>query len=137
MFAAVEFTASASGGEGPYSFSWTFGDKSGDNGTPVLHEYANAGIYTVQLVIEDSAGRSLELTQNVTLEASSDDDETVVSPEPTEIEGGDSNFDIYATSTGGIGLLLIFGLFGRKRRESFLEAERRKMHGEGSIWDKN
>ena len=137
MFAAVEFTASASGGEGPYSFSWTFGDKSGDNGTTVLHEYANAGIYTVQLVIEDSAGRSLELTQNVTLEASSDDDETVVSPEPTEIEGGDSNFDIYATSTGVIGLLLIFGLFGRKRRESFLEAERRKMHGEGSIWDKN
>ena len=137
MFASVEFTAYASGGVGPYSFSWTFGDKSGDNGTPVLHEYADAGIYFVQLTITDSAGSRLILTENVTLEAADDGDGTVVAPEPTEIEGGDSNFDIYATSTGVIGLLLIFGLFGRKRRESFLEAERRKMHGEDSIWDKS
>ena len=137
MFASVEFTAYASGGVGPYSFSWTFGDKSGGNGTPVLHEYADAGIYLVQLTITDSAGSRLILTENVTLEALDDGDGTVVAPEPTEIEGGESNFDIYATSTGVIGLLLIFGLFGRKRRESFLEAERRKMHGEDSIWDKS
>ena len=137
MFASVEFTAYASGGVGPYSFSWTFGDKSGDNGTPVLHEYADAGINLVQLTITDSAGSRLILTENVTLEALDDGDGTVVAPEPTEIEGGESNFDIYATSTGVIGLLLIFGLFGRKRRESFLEAERRKMHGEDSIWDKS
>ena len=52
-----------------------------------------------------------------------------------EVGGGGISFDIYATSTGAIGLLLIFGLFGRKRRESFLDAERRKMHGEGSLWD--
>ena len=54
-----------------------------------------------------------------------------------DAEDGDSNFDIYATGTGVIGLLLIFGLFGRKRSESFLDAERRKMRGEGSMWDKN
>ena len=137
MFASVEFTAYASGGVGPYSFSWTFGDKSGDNGTPVLHEYADAGTYLIQLTITDSAGSRFILTENVTLEAADDGDGTVVAPEPTEIEGGESNFDIYATSTGVIGLLLIFGLFGRKRRESFLEAERRKMHGEDSIWDKS
>ena len=102
-----------------------------------MSEYADAGIYLVQLTITDSAGSRLILTENVTLEALDDGDGTVVAPEPTEIEGGESNFDIYATSTGVIGLLLIFGLFGRKRRESFLEAERRKMHGEESIWDKS
>ena len=101
----------------------------------MLHEYADAGIYLVQLTIIDSAGSRLTLTENVTIQALDDEDGTVVAPEPTEIEGGDSNFGIYATSTGVIGLLLIFGLFGRKRREGFLEAERRKMRGEDSIWD--
>jgi len=135
MFASVEFTAYASGGEGPYLFSWTFGDKTQNNGTPVLHEYVNAGTYTVQLNIADSMGRTLTLIENITIELDSEDEGEIASPEPTEIEGGDSNFGIYATSTGVIGLLLMFGLFGRKRREGFLEAERRKMRGEDSIWD--
>ena len=91
MFASVEFTAYASGGVGPYSFSWTFGDKSGDNGTPVLHEYADAGTYLIQLTITDSAGSCSIPTENVTLEAADDGDGTVVAPEPTEVEGGESN----------------------------------------------
>ena len=135
MFASVEFTAYASGGEGPYSFSWTFGDRTEDNGTPVLHEYVSAGTYAVQLNIVDSMGRTLTMIDNITIESDSEEDDEIASPEPTEIEGGDSNFSIYATSTGVIGLLLIFGLFGRKRREGFLEAERRKIRGEDSIWD--
>ena len=135
MFASVEFTAYASGGEGPYSFSWTFGDKTEGNGTPVLHEYVSAGTYAVQLNIVDSMGRTLTMIDNITIESDSEEDDEIASPEPTEIEGGDSNFSIYATSTGVIGLLLIFGLFGRKRREGFLEAERRKIRGEDSIWD--
>ncbi len=135
MFASVEFTAYASGGESPYSFSWTFGDKTQENGTPVLHEYVNAGTYAVQLNIADSMGRTLTLIENITIEPDSESEGEITTPEPTEIEGGDSNFGIYATSTGVIGLLLIFGLFGRKRREGFLEAERRKMRGEDSIWD--
>ena len=73
----------------------------------------------------------------MTLEALDDGDGTVVAPEPTEIEGGESNFDIYATSTGVIGLLLIFGSSDESGERSFLEAERRKMHGEESIWDKS
>ena len=135
MFASVEFTAYASGGEGPYSFSWTFGDKTEGNGTPVLHEYVSAGTYAVQLNIVDSMGRTLTMIDNITIESDSEEEDEIASPEPTEIEGGDSNFSIYATSTGVIGLLLIFGLFGRKRREGFLEAERRKIRGEDSIWD--
>jgi len=135
MFASVEFTAYASGGESPYSFSWTFGDKTQENGTPVLHEYVNAGTYAVQLNIADSMGRTLTLIENITIEPDSESEGEITTPEPTEIEGGDSNFGLYATSTGVIGLLLIFGLFGRKRREGFLEAERRKMRGEDSIWD--
>jgi len=30
---------------------------------------------------------------------------------------------------------LIFGLFGRKRRESFLDEERRKVYRDESQWD--
>ena len=133
--AAFEFTAAAQGGEGAYTFSWQFGDNSEGSGTPVLHEYSAIGNYTILLIIEDSAGRILTLSENITIESDSEGEGEITSPEPTEIEGGDSNFSIYATSTGVIGLLLIFGLFGRKRREGFLEAERRKIRGEDSIWD--
>ena len=135
MVAAFEFTASASGGEGPYKFTWQFGDKVEGNGTPILHEYAADGNYTVELTIEDSAGRTLVLTELVSFEVETEGETDAITPvEPGE-EEDDSNFDIYATTTGVIGLLLIFGLFGRKRRESFLEAERKKARGEGSIWD--
>ena len=64
-----------------------------------------------------------------------DGEDNIIDPILDELMGEEGNFDLYATGTGVIGLLLIFGLFGRKRRESFLEAERRKARGEGSIWD--
>ena len=119
---AFDFTAFASGGEGPYTFSWEFGDKARGNGTPILHEYSSAGNYTVQLTVQDSSGRTLVLTELISIVSEAEEDGDGIAPVQTESDGNDSNFDIYATSTGVIGLLLIFGLFGRKRRESFLEA---------------
>ena len=137
MVASVEFTGTANGGEGPYTFTWMLGDDVERNGSLILHEYARAGEYTVQLRIEDSAGRSLQLEENITITKTEVVDESDgISATQEGIDGDGTNFDIYATSTGAIGLLLIFGLFGRKRRESFLEAERQKLYGgDGSIWD--
>ena len=106
-----------------------------ENGSIVLHEYAKEGEFAIRLTIEDSAGRTLQLEDTINITANVDEDNGEISQTQEGLDEGDSNFDIYATGTGVIGLLLIFGLFGRKRRESFLEAERRKMHGEGSIWD--
>ena len=88
------------------------------------------------MIIEDSAGRTLELEEMITI-VKEGGEGGVITPPEEGLDGDGSNFDIYATSTGAIGLLLIFGMFGRKRRETFLDAERRKAHGEGSIWDHN
>ncbi len=133
--ATFEFTATISGGEGPYTYAWRFGDNSSSSAqSPVIHEYASMGTYTVQVTIEDSEGRTLILEEEIVITDGGDED-NIIDPILDELMGEEGNFDLYATGTGVIGLLLIFGLFGRKRRESFLEAERRKARGEGSIWD--
>ena len=134
MVASVEFYGTASGGEGPYTFTWKFGDDTGGEGSTILHEYARTGEFTVELIIEDSAGRTLELEEIITIVKAGGEGGGITPPEEG-LDGDGSSFDIYATSTGAIGLLLIFGMFGRKRRETFLDAERRKAHGEGSMWE--
>jgi PKD repeat protein len=133
--ATFEFTATISGGEEPYTYAWRFGDNTSSSAeSPVIHEYARFGKFTVQVTVSDSEGRTLILEEEITI-TDGDDEGNIIAPILDELSGGDGNFDIYATGTAVIGLLLIFGLFGRKRRESFLEAERRKARGEGSIWD--
>ena len=49
--ATFEFTATISGGEGPYTYAWRFGDNSSSNGDSlIIHEYARFGNYTVQVL---------------------------------------------------------------------------------------
>ena len=136
MVASFEFTGVADGGEGPYSFVWDFGDGEGAQDMEiVLHQYAKYSEYTVQLTITDSTGESVQMERKIYISPADNEGDDGLSSAGDDAGDGNSNFDIYATGTGVIGLLLIFGLFGRKRRESFLEVERRKMYGEGSIWD--
>jgi PKD repeat protein len=52
------FSATASGGVPPYSFSWNFGDGSQASGTTVTHSYAAAGTFNVTLTAIDSASHS-------------------------------------------------------------------------------
>ncbi|TMI16818.1 PKD domain-containing protein, partial [Candidatus Bathyarchaeota archaeon] len=70
----VTFTASASGGTAPYSFSWSFGDGSIDSGSTVTHVYSSAGTFNVILVVSD--GGSPQQTAN------SQKSVTVTSPPP-------------------------------------------------------
>jgi PKD repeat protein len=51
----VWFTASASGGTGPYNFTWTFGDGASRSGATVYHSYSTAGSYNVDLTTKDSS----------------------------------------------------------------------------------
>ena len=134
MVATFQFDCVGYGGEGTYTYIWDFGDEKYDTGTSVLHEYERYGEYIVTCSIEDSAGSSLEIEKPITV-IKPDDEEGGVSPTQEGLGEGGSNLDLYATSAGAVGLLLIFGLFGRKRRGGFLEAERLKASGEGSIWD--
>ena len=52
----VTFTASASGGTAPYSFTWDFGDGQTGVGLSVVKSWANAGTYTVTLRVANSEG---------------------------------------------------------------------------------
>ena len=51
---SVTFTAAASGGTAPYTFSWSFGDGTNGNGATTAHTYLKAGSYTVSLTTKDS-----------------------------------------------------------------------------------
>ncbi len=51
----VSFSALASGGQGSYTFAWTFGDGESGFGQSVSHNYTAAGTYQIQVVVSDSA----------------------------------------------------------------------------------
>ncbi len=60
------FSASASGGVGPYSFSWSFGDNTTGTGVNVQHSYSAAPVnYTVTLRVTDSKGSTLAISQQI------------------------------------------------------------------------
>ena len=71
----VTFTATASGGTVPYTFSWNFGDGTNGNGATTTHTYLKSGSYTVSLTTKD--GGSPQQT------AASQQSVTVTSPPPT------------------------------------------------------
>lgn len=54
---AVTFTASATGGVGPYSFTWDFGDGDKAVGTTVGHVYVSEQAFNVTVSVLDSANR--------------------------------------------------------------------------------
>jgi len=70
----ITFTASASGGTTPYSFTWTFGDGSNATGSTVTHTYTSAGTFTVVLTVKDSGSPQQTVTSQQSV--------TVTSPPP-------------------------------------------------------
>ena len=70
----VSFTASASGGTAPYTFSWAFGDGATGTGAAVYHTYSTTGSYSVVLTAKDSSPSQQTATSQQTI--------TVTSPPP-------------------------------------------------------
>src|SRR5947209_268450 len=70
----VSFTASASGGTGPYNYTWAFGDGMTGTGITVYHTYSTAGSYNVLLTVKDSSPSQQTATSQQTI--------TVTSPPP-------------------------------------------------------
>jgi PKD repeat protein len=70
----VWFTAFASGGTGPYNFTWAFGDGAIGTGVSPYHTYATAGSYNVLLTTKDSSPSQQTATSQQTI--------TVTSPPP-------------------------------------------------------
>ena len=50
----VTFEGSASGGTGPYAYSWTFGDGSAGLGATVAHTYSASGSFVATLTVTDA-----------------------------------------------------------------------------------
>jgi len=61
----VTFTATASGGTSPYTFSWSFGDGLSATGASVTHSYTTNGTYTVTLTTNDSGGRTATTSNTI------------------------------------------------------------------------
>ena len=57
------FTDQSTGGKGPYSYQWQFGDSNTSTLQNPTHVYANAGTYTVTLTVTESLSTSNTLTK--------------------------------------------------------------------------
>ena len=67
----ARFYGNVSGGTGPYSYTWVFGDHSSSSLPDPLHQYNATGTYTVQLWVNDSGGGSSHASMSVTVRTSS------------------------------------------------------------------
>lgn len=65
---AVNFSSTVSGGTGPISVAWSFGDGTNDTGPSVQHAYTNPGEFSVTVWVNDSGGGAVKssLTVDVT-----------------------------------------------------------------------
>src|SRR5881396_702319 len=67
----VTFSASASGGTTPYSFSWSFGDGASGTGSSTSHTYSSAGTFNVVLTVKDSSSPQQTATSQQSVSVSS------------------------------------------------------------------
>jgi len=76
----VTFDAAATGGTGPYTFSWDLGDASTATGTNIDHTYTKASNYTVVLTTTDHLGDTTISSKTVSINPAS----TIQPPPPTQ-----------------------------------------------------
>jgi PKD repeat protein len=63
----VAFTGTASGGTGPYTWAWDFGDSGTANVQSPSHTFATANTFTVALTVTDSASATYTRTYSITV----------------------------------------------------------------------
>jgi len=76
----ITFDAAATGGTGPYTFSWDLGDASTATGTNIDHMYTKASNYTVVLTTTDHIGDTTISSKTVSINPAS----TIQPPPPTQ-----------------------------------------------------
>ncbi len=93
----VNFTSITTGGSGPFSFSWNYGDSRLGLGNPVSHSYA-AGTFNVTVTVADAVGETAAVTHSVAVTQSLAVSIASIAPSLSEIEVSTS---FVATATGG------------------------------------
>jgi PKD domain-containing protein len=86
--ATIEFEADVTGGTGPYTYSWDFGDGSVeiDDDETVEHTFEEAGSYNVGLTVTDSIGQSASDSMEITVEEAPADEVEEEEEEEEEVE---------------------------------------------------
>src|SRR5215207_3973646 len=131
--ATFSFDADASGGTGPYTVNWNFGDDSEESDEQsVVHTFTEAGNYTVTLTATDSTGETATDTLEITVEESSEEPATDEEPPATEsltaeissndteedVDVAPATFSFNATIAGGTGPYTVNWNFGDDSEES-------------------
>src|SRR5213080_4193140 len=100
---SINFTASARGGTPPYSYSWDFGNGASASGASATYSYASAGSYTVTLTVIDSANRSNNTSQRLTIYSPAHPDFRLNTDQSTlhAQPGSDQSLSITVTNDGG------------------------------------
>src|SRR3989449_4403420 len=86
---SVNFTATATGGTVPYTFTWAFGDGSTASGRSVLHSYTAAGSFTAILTTSDSGGKTSTVSKTVDISAHGTT--TIVTCSPSSVVANQSS----------------------------------------------
>src|SRR5215216_398362 len=81
--ATFEFEAEITGGTGPYTYRWDFGDGSVeiDDDETIVHTFDVAGTYNVDLTVIDSGDQTVSASIEINVEA-----ETPIEPERPQAE---------------------------------------------------
>jgi len=74
----VLLVATASGGIGPYTYEWAFGDGTNGTGATLNHRFQSKGTYTALVTVRDSAGHQRASTVSVVVK----DKVQTIKPQP-------------------------------------------------------
>ena len=61
----LQFNATPLGGAAPYTYLWSFGDRSSGTGASIAHQYNTSGSYEVSVFVDDAKGLAGAATVNV------------------------------------------------------------------------
>jgi len=93
----VSFTANASQGVSPYTYSWNFGDAGTSSLAAPTHSYATAGTYVASLFLTDSGGGNA--TGNVSIDVIA----AVVAHAASNVSTTDAGLPVSFTGSGSSG----------------------------------
>ncbi|MGI0070457.1 MAG: PKD domain-containing protein, partial [Thermoplasmata archaeon] len=95
---SMSATATTSGGNAPYNYTWNFGDSMAAWGQSVTHTYAATGVYLVTLLVADAGGGDSSLTSTVTVVGLPT---LTISVSPSNITDVGKIIDLSGTVSGG------------------------------------